>query len=155
MVYENGNLATLFSQFEMKETRTNDELQIVWGMKPEKKVLSMKICAACSRTLPKDQFSKKQWQLKQCTDHREVTETEVHPRHYRVLMLKTQDRDLFRQPPPTDECPICCVCLPLSIAMIQYQAVVAKFYAWGAFTTSFVPSAKFLNTLQTGNKSKG
>ena len=93
MVYENNNLATLFSQFEMKETLTNEELQIAWGMKPEKKVLSMKICAACSRTLPKNQFSKKQWQLKQCRRCKGVlptTRRRLHPHHYHMLMLKTQ-----------------------------------------------------------------
>lgn len=36
MVYENENLATLFSQLEMKEALTDEELQVAWGMKPEK-----------------------------------------------------------------------------------------------------------------------
>ena len=92
----------------------------------------MKICAACSQTLPKEKFSKKQWQLKQCRRCKECIAVnreaklganddcavaEEAPRH--------TDEDLFKQTPPI-ECPICMLPLPLDEGETTYQACCGK-----------------------------
>ena len=99
----------------------------------------MKICAACSRELPKEQFSKKQWQLKQrrrCKDciaaKREVTteapntDSQLPSRADAELKRSWTDEDLFKQPPPREECPICFVQLPLFEAEIVYKPCCGK-----------------------------
>ena len=103
----------------------------------------MKICAACSQTLSKDNFSKKQWQLtqkrrcKECiADNREVDpealNNEVPPplTDGEVTPCWT-DEDLFKQPPPNDECPICMLTLPLEAQMSQYQECCGKIICMG------------------------
>ena len=99
----------------------------------------MKICAACSQTLPKEKFSKKQWQLKQSrrckeciADNREVKQLEasndVTPKG---APLCVSDEDLFKQPPPRDECPICFLILPLDRSMIRYKSCCGKMICSG------------------------
>ena len=85
----------------------------------------MKICAACSQTLPKEKFSKKQWQAKQ---HRRCKECIAENREANLeapppppLCANSEcvpwwtDKELFKQPPPRDECPICMLPLPVDI----------------------------------------
>jgi hypothetical protein len=71
----------------------------------------MKLCSACSQTLPKEKFSKKQWQAKQqrrckecIADGREVNveaSNEVPPSC--ADGEGASDEDLFKQPPPRQE----------------------------------------------------
>ena len=85
----------------------------------------MKLCAACNQVLPKEKFSKKQWKLKQprrckecIADNREV-ELEGDDDEPTLSCAPSEgtpcwsDEDLFKQPPPTDECPICLLQLPI------------------------------------------
>ena len=83
----------------------------------------MKICAACSKLLQKEKFSKKQWQAKQhrrckecIVDNREVNLEADAPNDEPPLPCYdgegASDEDLFKQPPPQDECPICMLPLP-------------------------------------------
>ena len=97
----------------------------------------MKISAACIQTLPKEKFSKKQWQLKlyrRCKDciaaNREV---ELGASNDESLLFpngeeapRYTDEELFRQPPPRDECPICLLTMPLYTAERNYQACCGK-----------------------------
>ena len=75
----------------------------------------MKICAACNQTLSKEEFSKKQWNLKQqrrckeCIDNNrevnlEALDNDVPPS---ADGEGASDEDLFKQPAPRVECPIC------------------------------------------------
>ena len=88
----------------------------------------MKICAACSQELPRENFSKKQWQAKQrrrCKDciavNREVASVEAPDNlaeapandNDPTIMSSADgegasswsDEALFKQPPPRKECP--------------------------------------------------
>ena len=113
----------------------------------------MKICAACSRELPKAKFSKKQWQLKHCrrckeciSDNREVTSLAVsndappsdNNQEMQLEAHKPQhlvngeappclaDEDLFKKPQPNEECPICFVPLPSDCAEQTYHECCGK-----------------------------
>ena len=97
----------------------------------------MKICAACSQDLPKDKFSKKQWQLKhhrrckECiADNREVT-VEVEASLSSADGDGVLDEDLFKHPPPRDECPICFLPRPIDDAESQYQSCCGKILCGG------------------------
>ena len=111
---------------------------------------TMKICAACSQELPKDKFSKKQWQLKQCRRCKECIavnreakldgegELEALPNDAPQLPFadgeeapRHTDEDLFKQPPPRDECPICFHPLPLDEQEQIYQACCGKIICLG------------------------
>ena len=106
----------------------------------------MKICAACSQSLPKENFSKKQWQLKQqrrCKEcvaaNQEVTSAEASTEPRPPLRADGEgtaascwtDEDLFKQPPPRDECPICMLTLPLIGVESKYQACCGKMLCVG------------------------
>ena len=107
----------------------------------------MKVCAACSQALSKEKFSKKQWQSKQ---HRRCKECIAVNRE--VLLLEAPnddepppmqcadgeeftpswtDEDLFKQPSPRQECPICCLPLPWEVPQISYQACCGKTVCMG------------------------
>ena len=100
----------------------------------------MKLCAACHQDLPKDKFSKKQWKLgaecqRRCTscvrDNREVqqpplaTNNESDNNNTGIVTLldsisindnevTVSDEELFKQPQPAEDCPICFLLLPLT-----------------------------------------
>ena len=109
----------------------------------------MKICAACSQELPKDSFSKKQWQLKQqrrCKEciaaNREVASVEVPAPNDAAIPPGAggdgaSDEDLFKQPPPREECPICFLPRPLNNAESQYQACCGKEICVGCIVAVF------------------
>ena len=90
----------------------------------------MKICFACIQTLPKERFSKKQWQLKKqrrckdcIADKREVTLGEApNDGVADEGASRWTDEDLFKQPPPKEECPICFLPRPLyeKVFMIRW-----------------------------------
>ena len=99
---------------------------------------NMKICAACSQSLPmpKGKFSKKQWQLKsqrrckECiADNREVATVEAS--------LSCADgegvleEDLFKEPPPGEDCPICTLPLPLNNSETSYKPCCGKIICMG------------------------
>ena len=97
---------------------------------------TMKLCAACSQELPKEKFSKKQWQAKQqrrckdcIADNRELTSAEA-PNYSTSSAADSEiiwtDEDLFKEPPPRDECPICFLPRPLDNAESQYQSCCGK-----------------------------
>jgi hypothetical protein len=93
----------------------------------------MKICFACSQTLPKDKFSKKQWQAKQqrrckecIVDNREANLEVPNDGVGDEGTLCWTDEDLFKQPPPNEECPICLMTLPLEYNYQKYQACCGK-----------------------------
>ena len=105
---------------------------------------SMKICAACSQELPKEKFSKKQWQLKQRRRCKEcIAENRVaklgaqapvdapsSPPMSRANDEGVSDDDLFKEP-QRDDCPICMLPLPLSGAEQQYQSCCGKTLCFG------------------------
>ena len=109
----------------------------------------MKICAACSQALPKDKFSKKQWQLKGCrrckeciAANREVAlagESALGACNDEPLLSHADgeeapqctDEYLFKQPPPRDECPICMLPQPLDEGETNYQACCGKVVCCG------------------------
>lgn len=102
----------------------------------------MKICAACSQTLPKEKFSKKQWQLKcqrrckECiAENREVDlgapNDETTPCANGEEAPRYTDEDLFKQPPPRDECPICMLTQPVNESATIYQACCGKILCGG------------------------
>ena len=109
----------------------------------------MKICAACSQELPRDKFSKKQWQLKQrrrCKEciagNREMKSEEEGPDDEtksppRVDIEAASDEDLFKQPPPRDECPICMLPLPFDRAKVCYKACCGKIICLGCMHAAF------------------
>ena len=93
----------------------------------------MKICAACSRELPKEKFSKKQWQAKQqrrckdcIADNREVNVEASNDAPLPLPSEGTSDEDLFKQPPPGEECPICLLTMPFIRKMLQYKSCCGK-----------------------------
>ena len=101
----------------------------------------MKVCAACSQELPKDKFSKKQWQLKcrrckECiAENREVTllktPDDMPPRlDGGECEPCVSDEDLFKEP-QRDECPICFLPRPLNNAESRYQSCCGKMLCMG------------------------
>ena len=112
----------------------------------------MKICAACSQELPREKFSKKQWQLKQqrrckecITDNREVqleapaNDDDSPPAPLMSsadgegVLPSWSDEELFKPTPPTDECPICLLPLPLDGKEVIYQECCGKILCGGCF----------------------
>ena len=108
---------------------------------------NMKICAACSQSLPKEKFSKKQWQLKQSqrrckdciADNREVNlealnDVQEAPidalpplsSNVGVGASPFSEEDLFKTPLPRDECPICMLPLPFEHSRVRYQSCCGK-----------------------------
>ena len=109
----------------------------------------MKACAACHTDLPKDSYSKKQWKLdefqrrcKVCiTDNREIqqpsqqnddtnTSTNEIIKSINSICLeddeKISDEELFKQPPPLEDCPICFLLLPVIGTGRKYQSYCGK-----------------------------
>lgn len=98
----------------------------------------MKICAACHKHLPKEGYSKKQWKLdeyqRRCkiciTNNQDIqpippnkqdnkdTNTKAIIKSLDSMCLgnvekEISDEDLFKQPLPAEDCPICFLLLPL------------------------------------------
>ena len=100
----------------------------------------MKICAACSQELPREKFSKKQWQLKKCrrckkciAENREVRSEGTAPNDAVVSSAGDgeeaphhTDEVLFKQPSPREECPICMLPLPLNEKEMSYFECCGK-----------------------------
>ena len=121
----------------------------------------MKLCAACNQELAKGHFSKKQWQLKQyrrCKSciavNREVNleapdnSPSLSGTGVVGMMEKCaisseagepchRDEDLFRQPPPKEECPVCFADLPINPNGIQYQACCGKILCMGCIVAAY------------------
>ena len=95
----------------------------------------MKVCAACHTDLPKESYSKKQWKLDEYQRRCKLCITnnqEVQPSSNNnnttddgglVTLLDSisldntakkniSDEELFKQPPPLDDCPICLLRMP-------------------------------------------
>ena len=105
----------------------------------------MKICSACNRELPREQFSKKQWQLKQyrrckecVAEHREAEIDAAAPNNVAPLpssvdsetaLCWADDEALFKQPPPREDCPICLMTLP--IVERAYKSCCGKVICFG------------------------
>jgi len=99
----------------------------------------MKVCAACHEDLPKDSYSKKQWKVDKCqrrckvciTNNREVQLKQPNHQNnndtntdeieiiksldsmYLEEVEKISDEELFKQPPPDEDCPICFLRMPV------------------------------------------
>ncbi|KAL9179621.1 hypothetical protein ACHAXT_008911 [Thalassiosira profunda] len=117
----------------------------------------MKPCSACLAELPKEAYSKKQWQAKQIrrckgciqvgrepSPPKEDTAAVVHegndggdwertwPKKKRALIRNDEpvgaidEEALFRQPPPTEDCAVCLLPLPLTTAEMMYQPCCGK-----------------------------
>ena len=115
----------------------------------------MKTCAACHEDLPKDKFSKKQWKLgadcqRRCTscvtDNREVQQlpppTNNEPGDSEVgsllismsisdQMIPASDEELFKQPPPNEDCPICFLRMPSMWSGYKYMSCCGKLICSG------------------------
>lgn len=85
---------------------------------------NMKLCAACVQVLPRESFSKKQWQLKQY--ERRCKECIAADRE-----VKRQDPLLNWTRPTREECPICMVPLPLGGADYVYRSCCGKTICMG------------------------
>jgi len=111
----------------------------------------MKLCAACNQDLPKDKFSKKQWKLgaqsqRRCTscvrDNREVQPPAINNESSNndtgiVVSLESMgindnemiplsDEELFKQPPPREDCPICFLMMPSLHTGHKYNTCCGK-----------------------------
>jgi hypothetical protein len=101
----------------------------------------MKICAACSQELPKEKFSKKQWQAKQqrrckecIADNREVNleaPNDAPSSNTHDDSKAVSDEDLFKEPPPREECPICFLPRPLEDGESRYKSCCGKIICGG------------------------
>ena len=107
----------------------------------------MKICAACSRELPRENFSKKQWQAKhrrRCKDciavNREVQlEAPSNDNDGAPLLSSADvelersctDEDLFKESPPREECHICMQTLPFDVEEHIYKSCCGKVMCYG------------------------
>jgi len=113
----------------------------------------MKVCAACHTDLPKDSYSKKQWKLdeyqrrcKVCTaDNREVQPAKQNnndPNTNEIIKAldsmylegvekKIRDEELFKQPPPKEDCPICFLRLPTLHTGYKYKTCCGKVICCG------------------------
>jgi len=120
----------------------------------------MKICAACRTDLPKDSYSKKQWKLDKCqrrckvciTDNREVqpaSKQDKDTNTTEVIKLldsmylasvaedKISDEELFKQPPPIEDCPICFLQMPSFTTGSKYQPCCGKSICSGCIHAVF------------------
>ena len=118
----------------------------------------MKICAACSQELPKEKFSKKQWQSKQhrrckecIADNREVNLKEAPNGDApppcvdcEECVPNCSDEDLFKEPQPNDECPICMLQLPLETQMSQHQECCGKLICMGCAHAAYIENNRRL-----------
>jgi len=106
----------------------------------------MKICAACHANLPKESYSKKQWKLDQrrckvCTTNKQETQPistkqdngndnelikSLDSMYLEGTEKKTSDEELFKQPPPGEDCPICFLLLPTFNSGCKYQTCCGK-----------------------------
>jgi len=126
----------------------------------------MKICAACHSDLPKDSFSKKQWKLDDCQRRCKVCvannrEVQLPPsKHdnnnsstnevinsldsmYLEDVRKISDEELFKQPPPDEDCPICFLLLPTFTSGRKYQTCCGKVICSGCvYTVRYVSKTK-------------
>ena len=111
----------------------------------------MKICAACHTDLPKESYSKKQWKLdifqrrcKVCTAGNQEVQQPI-PKHdnkdppgtkaiikyldskcMEYAGKKINDGELFKQPPPLEDCPICFLLMPSLASGWRYQTCCGK-----------------------------
>jgi len=114
----------------------------------------MKTCAACHANLPKDNYSKKQWKLDQrrckvcITNNREVQQQPIQDNndqntneivkaldsmYLENVDKKISDEDLFKQPPPLEDCPICFIRLPTLRTGYRYMSCCGKEVCSGCF----------------------
>jgi len=116
----------------------------------------MKLCAACHIDLPKDSYSKKQWKLdenqrrcKVCiTNNREVQPQPPHHQnnndtntneiikaldsmYLKDFDKKISDEELFKQPQPTEDCPICFLRMPTLETGYRYMTCCGKIICSG------------------------
>ena len=106
----------------------------------------MKICAACHEHLPKES-SKKQWKLDECqrrckvciANNREIpkqlldanTKEVIKTLHSMSLEKQISDEELFKQPPPAEDCPICFLLLPSLASGSKYMSCCGKLICSG------------------------
>ena len=116
--------------------------------------IKMKLCAACHQDLPKDKFSKKQWKLgaqsqRRCTscvrDNREVQPPAINNESSNntgiVNLLDSMsiddnatplsDEELFKMPPPNEDCPICFLMMPSLETGRKYNVCCGKMICSG------------------------
>lgn len=117
------------------------------GKKSKKKYTSeeVKRCDECNQELPKGRFSSKQWKLskgpccKSCVDK---IEAEVDSKLNALLAEddSISDEDLFKEPPPKDDCPICLLRLPLDEVLCSYQACCGQLLCGGCMSEMILSS---------------
>jgi len=132
----------------------------------------MKVCAACHTDLPKESYSKKQWKLdeyqrrcKVCiTNNREVQPIPEQDNNYSNTneiiksldsmcmkdVEKISDEELFKQPPPADDCPICFLRMPTDEGW-RYKTCCGKVICCGCIyavskTKKAIPLCPFCRT---------
>jgi len=111
----------------------------------------MKVCAACHEDLPKESYSKKQWKLDQyqrrckvCVTNNQEVQLQQPPSNndtnttntngivklldtmYLEDVGKISDEELFKQPPPEEDCPICFLLLPTFNSGRKYYTCCGK-----------------------------
>lgn len=103
----------------------------------------MKVCAACSQSLSKDKFSKKQWQFKQqrrckeCISANREAKSDVPPNDAPLPASDSggkegaSDEDLFKKPPPRGDCDVCFEIMPLVGKGGKYMACCGKLLCTG------------------------
>ena len=120
----------------------------------------MKFCAACHQDLPKDKYSKKQWKLgaecgqRRCTscvrDNREAVQpppsndiesansgivSTLESMSINVNEMTVSDEELFKQPPPKEDCPICFLRMPSISTGYKYKSCCGKVICSGCIYT--------------------
>ena len=120
----------------------------------------MKLCAACHQDLPKDKFSKKQWKSgaecqRRCTscvrDNREVVQPPPPNKNKEPAtnnndginnllesmsmneneIIPVSDEELFKMPPPNEDCPICFLRMPSLETGRKYNVCCGKMICSG------------------------
>ena len=88
----------------------------------------MKVCAACCIELPREKFSKKQWNTKQ---HQRRCIECIDADRDCTLLDKLHDEALFKQPPREEDCPICFLRVPILASGKRYNACCGKMICSG------------------------
>ena len=98
----------------------------------------MKVCTTCHQHLPKDKFSKKQWKLganclRKCISCVRIVSANNNNRVASSLdsmsiekVPSPSDKDLFKQPPQKEDCPICFIRMPSIITGHKYKSCCGK-----------------------------
>ena len=104
-------------------------------------ILYEKLCANCGKEGANNTCNKCK-QVKYCNAackkkhrHKHKNDCEEHLRLAAEHAAKLHDIELFKQPPPKEDCPICFICLPTSNRGVRYKMCCGKTICCGCIYT--------------------